>query len=256
MKRDLEARTYLLTRSEADSLAWASCLRERGAIALVYPCLETRTLPAAAEQARDALQRASWIAFTSPRAVDALAELCPGLHEAEPQLACVGEATAERCKRRFSKPDFVSRGQTGEAFAQELRERCHSDDRILLPAARAGRRDFEEVFRAAELLRVSVYETIVVAGGEAPPAHDVVFFSSPSAVVGFGARAGRPLPGTLLVAIGPTTAAALEARSWGPVVVATSRDLDGMLRATREHWRSEAADEQQRRDEQQQRRKP
>ena len=75
--------------------------------------------PAPLEGALAALERFDWIAFTSARAVDALAERMPA-PRGRPRVAAVGEATAAALRERGWPVDHVGRGDGAEALVGEL----------------------------------------------------------------------------------------------------------------------------------------
>ncbi len=239
MKHELEGRTVLLTRTAEDCQAWAAELQALGLQALRYPCLETRTLPQAAEVARAALESCSWVAFSSKRSVDALAALCGTQLPAGVKLACVGPATAERCAAVFGEVRLVPGTRTARGLVDELRVQLGAAESVFLPCAQEGRHDFEELLRPEQLKRVAVYETRLTEIIDTPPPHAAVFFASPSAVEGFAARAGRPPRESLCVAIGTTTAASLEARGWSPIAISKTPDLMGLVQAAGRHWQLE-----------------
>ncbi|MCB9915199.1 MAG: uroporphyrinogen-III synthase [Planctomycetes bacterium] len=221
----------LLTRAEDDQAAWAEGLRRAGALPLEYACIATRALPLDADALARAVAGATWLVFGSRRAIEAVTAYAPALLPEAPRLACVGPATADACAAQLARPDLVPGGGTLRDLARALAALLGPDEPVALLGAREGRDDLELELGAARVRRVPVYETVLVEGGEAPPLHDAVVFASPSAVAGFAARAGAPAPGTLCVALGPSTLSALEARGWAPRAAAATRDLDGVLAA-------------------------
>lgn len=233
------APTVLLTRSAEDNAEWARALDARGFGATEAACLESVAIaPPADWSARVA--RADWIACSSRRGAERLAQEAPTIADAT-RLAAVGPATADRLRARYGRCELVSeRGfgaDLGRALVAESPQAC------LVVAARGG---LEEVERALEDAgvptdRVELYETRPVGGPlpESVGVADAAFFASPSAVRAFAARAldaARALPrGCAVVSIGPKTSAALRELGYPVHAESRTRDLDGMITAYRAH---------------------
>jgi len=121
---------------------------------------------------------------------------------------------------------------TGEGLAEALQPRIQPGESVLLPAAEQGRRSLEDGLRAAGVTveRVAAYRSSpagsVPEGWAEVVTHPprCVLFGSPRTVEAFLSLPGAEalVPRVRAVAVGPTTAAALQARGWQPAAISAS----------------------------------
>ena len=247
MERRLEGIRVLVTRPRERAEELCFLLEDEGAHVLHVPLLElvppedARPLLAAAES----IQRYAWVAFASASAVDALMD---ALREAgttellsSVRLAAVGPRTARAVEGHGLKVAAESPGGTAESLAEVLRPALRPGDEVLLPAAEEGRRELEDALReqGALVTRVTAYRSRTPALTEedrarldaAPP--DVALFASPRTAESFLEEAGRERLGPArLVAIGPTTAAALAHLGLTVAAVAERPTSEALVEAT------------------------
>lgn len=213
--------TVLLTRTPADSEAWAGPLRAAGAEVKMLPCIRTMpaTDPATAHALRHALAEADWLLLTSRRGVDAVSRLVePGTVPADTLIAVVGPATAQSASARLGRVDLIAPSGTARALAGAVvgdprfaaGQRC-----VAALAANAGSVLADALAAAgARYQRIDVYRTI-----PHPPearkrslaslgAGDIVF-SSPTTVTGFVNQVDIDCDYRAW-SIGPSTSAALR----------------------------------------------
>jgi len=245
--RRLEGIRVLVTRPRDRAEELCFLLEDEGAQVLHVPLLElvppedSRPLMAAAE----AIQRYKWVVFASTSAVDALMD---ALREAGTmrmlspiRFAAVGPRTARAVEGYGLTVAAESPGGTGEALAEVMRPALQPEDEVLLPAAEEGRRELEDALReqGARVTRVTAYRslpTVLPAETRAlleasPP--DVALFASPRTAEAFLEDAGRERLGTArLVAIGPTTAAALSHLGLPVAAVAERPTPEALVEAT------------------------
>ena len=230
----------LLTRSCEGNQAWAAELKDLGYGVETLDCLVHEPLVDAAtrDRLRSEWSRADCMVFSSARGVEAAAGLLSTTPLEGPKLAAVGPTTADACRALFGRCDVQSPVPTGLGLARHLLTQSTKGQRVIVAAADRGRRDLEQVLEPAgiEVGRVTVYRTRVAATAvhkvdlESVGA-DVVFFGSPSAIEGLEALSFWDEDGTFpAIAIGPTTARALESRGFR-VGIADRPDLTGMLDA-------------------------
>jgi uroporphyrinogen-III synthase len=135
------------------------------------------------------------------------------------KVAAVGPRTA-RTAQAFGLDVAAEPGEgTGVALFDAIKDGLQPGDEVLLPAAEEGRRELEEALREAGVLvtRVTAYRSTpaplppeALSLLESSPPH-VALFASPRTAEAFLEAAGRQRLGQArVVAIGPTTAAALE----------------------------------------------
>lgn len=243
----LDRRTVVVTRHAAGEDALGARLVELGARVRELPSIAFAPPadPAPLDAALRGLEGFDWVVFASATAVErTLARLgalgLPVSALTRPALAAVGPATAARLAAAVRAPDLVPAAATGEAMAAALAPGL-AGKRVLLPRPAEGRPELVDGLRAAgaRLEAVEAYRTVAapveslrqlaawVGAGEV----DAVAFASPSAVSAVVGALGPEvtlLRGTLLAAIGPTTAEALRAAGLPPGAVPerhTGRDL-------------------------------
>jgi uroporphyrinogen-III synthase/uroporphyrinogen III methyltransferase/synthase len=236
----LTGRTVVVTRAGGGDDALAARLTALGAAVRALPAIALcgPADPAPLDQALRTLAGFDWVVFASATAVDRVTDRLsalgvPAADLAHRRLAAVGAATAARLAAAVRAPDLVPDEASGEALARALASHV-AGRAVLLPRAAAGRQELLAGLRAAGavLTAVDAYRTV-----PAPPASlrplvgwlarqevDAVAFASPSAaaavVAALGPEAGL-LSGTLVAAMGPTTARALRELGVSPGVEPT-----------------------------------
>lgn len=243
MSVDLDGWVVVVTRAEGDNGPLGAALERHGAEVLRVP---TVAIGAPADRgpldrALAAVTRYDWIVFTSPRAVDAVADHGVAL-PADSEVAAVGSSTAARAAAVGIPVSLVGEGRGAREFAEELVARgVGSGARVLFPASSRARADLVRILVDAGALvdQVVAYETRVRSFDPATvPAlarADVITFTSPSAAEGWHAvTGGEPMrflaDGVRFVAIGGTTEEKLK--SYGvSATVAPEASLDGVVAA-------------------------
>jgi uroporphyrinogen-III synthase len=254
----------VVTRPRARSEELCFLLEEEGAEVVELPMLDFeppkdgRGLRAAAET----LSRFAWVAFASAAAVEALAEAArvAGSSAALSRLkvATVGAGTARAARAAGLEVTLAAVGGTGASLGRELAPLLLPGDEVLLPAAEEGRPELALALAEATsapagaaaspfgaagpggptLTRVAAYRSAPRAVADAvwadlrarPPA--AVLFASPRTVEAFLDAGGRPvLALARTVAIGPTTATALESLGFPASRVAERPEATGLVEA-------------------------
>ncbi|MEM1044265.1 MAG: uroporphyrinogen-III synthase [Bacteroidota bacterium] len=177
------------------------------------------------------------LVLTSPRAVEALREGNLAAWEAKPAFT-VGPATAAAARSLGLQAEGGESGHA-EALAGSITERtfdrpllfvCGDRRREVLPERmRAAGVPFEECVAYRTVLLPSALNVLAAD----PP--DWVAFFSPSGVEAALQAAGFPWNGCALAAIGPATAAALDAAHHPPDAVASAPTPDALAAAVRRH---------------------
>lgn len=246
-------RRILLTRGEDDAAAWAGRLAGAGLAPVVLPCIDAEPIdePGLAEALLDAFGRADWLVFTSRRGVEAFARLVGRPTTVDARVAAVGPATADAARGAIGRVDLVSERGTAESLADALiapgaagpaAGQRRPDDRapvVVLALAENARDVLERRLRAAgaDVRRYDVYRTIPAAPRSptrplSTLGVDAVWLASPSAVEGFLNQVELDVD-VPLVAIGPSTAAAIRARGLAVAAEAAEPSFEGLLEATR-----------------------
>ncbi len=243
----LGGRCVVVTRAEAAGGPLGAKLAAHGAVVRHWPVV--RILPPAdpgpLEKALASLARYDWIVFSSPRAVDAVTGHVDRFPDGL-RVAAVGDSTAESLRAATWPVDVTPKQFGGEGLVAAFAEHdvAHGA-RILFPAGSIARSTIPDGLTGlgAQVDRVVAYETTpssldkrVCVGDIESGCVDAVTFASPSTVAGLRRVLGRDTFARILeqipaVAIGPTTAAALERTGVSPAAVAHPSTLDGLVDA-------------------------
>ena len=221
----------LVTRERPGELA--SLLVERGATVVHVPLISVVEAGDGGKALRDALSRLAdydWLLVTSPAGserVGAAARVVPGV-----RLAAVGTGTARVLERESGRAvDLVPSVQRADGLVAAFAAAVTSPQRVLLAQADRAASTLTDALRRAghEVSAVTAYRTVPVEPdrstvGEA----DAVLFASGSAVESWCRAFGTAVP-PLVVAIGPTTAAAAARYGLKVSAVAADHSLDGLV---------------------------
>lgn len=238
--KPLAGRTVLITRQREQAGELARLLERRGARVILAPSIEivtarsaafTRALRELADGAYD------WLAVTSPRTVEVLAErLRP--RDVRAQVAAIGEGTAEAFRRWARRePDLVPRTFTTAALARAF---PRGDGRVLCPRADIAPEGLEDALatKGWRPTRVDAYRTRfprslpeeaqrALRRGEA----DAVTFTSASTVRGFVGALGAAKGTPRVVCIGPVTSRAAREHGFRVAAVADPHTVEGLVAA-------------------------
>ena len=247
MDRRLEGIRVLVTRPRERAEELCFLLEDEGAEVLHVPLLELRPPedPRPLLAAAESIQRYKWVVFASPSAVESLME---ALREAGTtqwlsgaRLAVVGPRTARTVEGYGLKVAAEPPEGTGVALYEAMRPALEPEDEVLLPAAEEGRRELEDALRehGVRVTRVTAYRSVsaplppeALAMLDSSPPH-VALFASPRTAETFLEAAGRERLGAArLVAIGPTTAAALTQLGLPVAAVAGHPTPEALVEAT------------------------
>ncbi|MCW3480802.1 uroporphyrinogen-III synthase [Neisseriaceae bacterium JH1-16] len=158
----LAGRTVLVTRPAAQGVALAARLAAAGAMPLAFPLLEIVPQPAALAALPGLAERADWLVFVSPSAIDvtwpALAD-----HPVSAKLACVGAPSARRLAALAGRP--VLHPASGADSTALLAEAALSDvagQRVLIVRGVGGRAELAEglAARGATVEFAEVYRRV------------------------------------------------------------------------------------------------
>lgn len=214
-----------ITTGEDAAARVAEIVAREGMIPVVLPCIEVVPAPSSTlDEIRRAAAAADLLVFTSARPVHLL---WPRGDMPAVPAACVGSATARA---------VLSAGGTvayeGVGGARELICGLRLDSLYVVFPHAAGT-DPDLITRmdgsSGRLLAAPVYR--VVPKAPPPDPVDAVLFGSPSAVEGW--HLSRDLEGLEVVAIGATTAAAVERHGRRPDVVPERPDFRLAAKALR-----------------------
>lgn len=236
----LQGRRVLITRARAGADHAVAAFEAAGAVPVVAPTIAT--VPAADPTpfrvALQALQEHDWLVITSPTAARIWTDLVP-VEARRGRLAVIGEATAAVLRHQGWPVALVSPHAVGTDLAAAML--AQGGGRLaLLPRSDRALPGLPEALQQAGLatMDLALYRTVqrLWTPDEAAAAAGVaaVTVMSPSAVTGLLAQpqAATWLGGVSLIAMGPTTAAAVRETGWPLAGVANPPSLAGLVAAT------------------------
>lgn len=249
----LVGRRVAVTRAPAQAADLLALLRERGAEPLACPTIAVEPPDdyVQLDTALCALDRYTWVAFTSANAANVFADRLAVLGASVPatlHLAAVGPATARVLTERLRAPDFVPRTPLAEALGAEM------DDvdgrRVLFPRGDLASDALASTLRGrgAVVDEVLAYRTVagdgtsVLARLVREGGVDAILFMSASSVRhllnALNTPAGAPPLGLrppAVICIGPETARAATEGRLEVSAVAVEKTASGILDAV-ERW--------------------
>ena len=240
-ERPLAGTRIVVTRPESKPLAEALGLL--GADVSIVPLIEIRPVedPRALDAAVEDLSSYDWVVFTSINGVAAVGERLSGIGRAG-RVAAVGPVTADAVRALGVEPSFVAQ-RASEDIAAGLGPL--QGVRVLLPQADIADPRLADELResGAAVDTVVAYRTVEVEPslwGVLPlRIADAIVLASGSAVRSLASIAGS-LEGlgesTLLVCIGPKTAAVAREVGLPVGLVADETTADGIIRALVTHF--------------------
>ncbi|MBI3825443.1 MAG: uroporphyrinogen-III synthase [Candidatus Rokubacteria bacterium] len=252
----LAGRTIVVTRAAAQARRFVDLLEAEGARVVEAPAIAIEP-PASWEPldaALDALERFSWLIFTSVNGVAMVdrrlrARGRTWTDVGRARVAAIGPATAEALAEHGVRVAVVPREYRAEGLVEQLRGEVRAGDAVLLPRAAQTRDVLVTELRAlgAEVTEVAAYATRrverdralrdLLAAGEV----DAVTFTSSSTarnfVELFTAEERRLWLGDVLVAsIGPVTAATAAEYGLTTAVMPAEYTIPALARALAAHF--------------------
>ncbi len=245
--------TVLVTRPGAAGLSLAAAVERSGATAVVEPMIHLQ--PLRSPEVESALSRGrsgefDWVVLTSASAVDGIGASLPGQQGVatilgQARVAAVGAATADRLRTEGVEPDLIARRSDAAGLASDLMATGIAGRSIWLPQGNLAGDQLATALRAAGATVATTDVYLVDSPAELAPAVraallqgdiDAALFASPSAarhLVGLLGPDWSTLHDVRLIAIGPTTAAALVRLGLDVAAVAGQPSDDGLLDALR-----------------------
>ena len=242
--KPLAGRRVVITREEERAREAKALLESLGAEPIVFPTVAFAAIESPElEQAAARLDHYDWIIFSSANAVrfflSRFKETKIGPNG--PRVAAVGAVTARLLMEKGLRVDFVPQEFTGEALAAGIGARGR---RFLLPRSRIGRVELVDALRKQGALvdDIPIYDTVpaqptLMQMAQLALGFDAILFASPSAVHYYlELTESEPIiqehtRAAIIACIGPTTAAACEARGLPVHVVPAQHTMADMIRA-------------------------
>ncbi|KQY46540.1 uroporphyrinogen-III synthase [Cellulomonas sp. Root137] len=242
----------LVPRPSAGRSPAEVALAAAGAEAVVVPLIETVPPedPTELDDALLALESGwyAWLVLTSAAAVPVLVDraqesagsLTQLLADGQVRVAAIGPGTARALREAGVEPDLVPRGQSTSRALVEAWPEAGESARVLFPRGDLAAATVSDGLRERgwEVTDVVAYRTVSAA----PPPDDVreawtdgtiraALLTSASTVRELAARLGPPPTTTLMIGIGPSTAAEAARLGLPLAGIATEQTMLGMVDA-------------------------
>lgn len=233
--KPLRHKKFIVTQPVNKSSRLAKGLRNLGAEAVLYPCIETEAIRPIDPPFEDY----DTLVFTSSEGVKSFMNwmLEEGLDMrklAGKKIACIGSATSDAIKTYGLIADFVPSVYSGRVLGQEMIKEgfIGKDSKVLLLRADISSKDVtDELSKAGiEYLDYICYRTKILKNDPIEEADNlIVTFTSKSCVTGFADSQGKSdFTGMKALAIGDSTAE--EARKYGfDVTVSEKATIQSMI---------------------------
>lgn len=217
-----------LTQSVGRLVGLEQALKARGYEVVRSPLIRTEPLLSAAVRERAAaLLACPWLLFTSPAAVEAWQALALPLHGVMPRLGAVGAKTAQVIEGCGSELTLIGKPATAEGLAEVFLESPLAASPVGLPR---GDRALPTLPVLLEKMGFVVRPVVIYRTRLLPWAASevqAVILASPSAVEALPEEVGVS---AALIAIGPSTGAAIRELGWR-CVQAARPDTESVLAA-------------------------
>jgi uroporphyrinogen III methyltransferase/synthase len=239
----LSGRRIVVTRPRAQAGPLAEGLADLGATVIVIPLVAIEPAEDAGPltaAARD-LEAYDWVVLTSANGVAALERALRGAPFRGPKVAAVGPATADAVRELGSEVAFVPAVFAAEDVAAGLGPVAGS--KVLLPQADRASPELAIELRArgATVDAIAAYKTVTVEPSpalreELERGADAIIVASGSAAQALATLDVELAERTLLVCIGPKTAAAAREVGLPVGLMADEATADGIIQALMSHF--------------------
>jgi uroporphyrinogen-III synthase len=220
----------VVTRAASQAGPLVAALERRGAAVVLAPTIDVVQRPEAIAEVAAGRVGAEWIVVTSVNALDVIVEPVTN-------LAVVGETTAAAARRLGHTVALVAPDGTAASLVSSFPPPTRAGSSVLVVQGSAAMEVVTEGIAAHgwQVTVVTAYDTVAAPrldhlmpriGSSA-----AIVFTSPSTVTNFVAMYSVDLVPPVVVAIGPTTAAACQQVGLTVAAVAVRRSPDGIADA-------------------------
>lgn len=237
----LKGTRVLVTRPKEKQGKLSQKLRDVGACVVEYPCIETKPLPSALDQAVTAIADYACLCFTSPMGAEYFCQALQahnldGRYLAGKTLAVVGKATGEVLANYGLRADWIPKVFDGAHLGQCIGEK--SPENVLLLRAKEGTSDLPQTLAEYQIpfAEIPLYET------HYPPPFplcqedfDCACFTSASTVKGFVSAMGADFDYGRVIAFAIGRQTAQECEKHGMTThIAQEANLDSLVECMQE----------------------
>ncbi|MDP4149518.1 MAG: uroporphyrinogen-III synthase [Bacteroidota bacterium] len=225
----IEKQIHILSTRPLDLYLLEAAASEGVSIgALSFISTQPVTGPSIGSEIAGAALSASTVVFTSRHAVEAVIALLG--RRPDWKIFCTGHATREWVERHFGREAIMGTAGSAAGLADKIIAMTSAPAEILFFCGdqrldELPKRLLEKGFRVREVI---VYKTVLTPR-LVEDHYDGIIFFSPSAVTSFFSS-NKPAPGSVLFAIGPTTAEAIREKSGNTILVSESPDKEEFIR--------------------------
>lgn len=202
----------------------------------VSPFIETESILTVEvqQEIEQASLQAVPVVFTSMNAVDAVTVFLDG-HQPGWEIYAIGTATARLVKAYFGEAAIAGTANDAAALADVIAGKDHIDE-VVFFCGDQRREELPAILREHEIevTEIVVYQTIALPHKVEKSYHGILFFS-PSAVQSFFQK-NKPLPETILFAIGNTTANEITKYATNKVIISNEPGKENLVHTMIEYF--------------------
>ncbi|MFD2446244.1 uroporphyrinogen-III synthase [Bacillus sp. CGMCC 1.16607] len=242
----LKGKTVLVPRGKKEAEAFSTLVEQYGGVPMEIPLIAFRPIQSSKEIVAmfNNLHTYDWIIFTSNVTVETFFSFFKKTPAAIPQVAVIGEKTANVLREKGYGVQFIPNEYVAEGFAREFRPYVKKGMKVLIPKGNLSR-DYiaKSLINAGALVdEIIIYETYLP---EESKLHlkeaitnrqlDILTFTSPSTfdhfmevILGNGLQ--RNIEHCLIACIGPVTKEKIESLGWKVDVSPETYTVENMLK--------------------------
>ncbi|MCF7804041.1 MAG: uroporphyrinogen-III synthase [Candidatus Marinimicrobia bacterium] len=267
---NLDGATILVTRPQPKASEMAELIREMDGEPVIFPtiAIEPPEIWDEVDAAIKTLEEYDWIIFSSANGVKHLTVRLSNISELsrlkQSNIAAVGSKTAEALRESTIEVDVVPEDFSAEGLLEYFAKKNIDGKRFLQVTGNKGRRTLEEGLKShgAEVTRLEAYRNVSpdseAASGLIPLLRDgsvdYLTFTSPSTFENFyellaetAESPGELINQSIIAAIGPITAEAIESAGVEVAVVPEEYTVEHMLEEISKHKKFTAETQRSRR---------
>ncbi len=256
MNKPLQNRKIVLTRTKEQSLENIQLLTELGADVILFPTIKVVPLEIGKNEIGK-LSEYQFIILTSGNAAQTFAEYLKAnrlqLNSIDCTVVAVGVKTKDRCEELGIKIDLLPKEFTASSVVLELSKHEIKGKRVLIPASKIARTELKlgleklgaevKLIPFYDVIKPNVEEVKEISRIQNEPI-DIYIFTSPSTFNNFLELLDVESPAkffekSLVAAIGPTTAQAIEKQNVKVDIIPGKYTMDDVIKLIIDYYQNE-----------------
>ncbi|MCG8700207.1 MAG: uroporphyrinogen-III synthase [Bacteroidales bacterium] len=254
----LNKRVFISTRPEGKSTEMKQLLESENAKLIEFPMIEIEPKKLTTDELTvlNSHRLFDYIIFTSVNAVDYYFKALE-VKDVKSKLIAIGESTALAIEKNGYKVDYVGKGITRKALAEELNKFTGPEkNTILWPTGNLSPNNFKNSLSSRFVIkRLDIYRTVIpnqinvnALNDIKNDNYDVVFFYSRSAIINFvkvwsenidSSDYSESIKKIRCAALGSSTFESLKELSFNPLYHSTKHNTESLFEATLQYFKNE-----------------